>query len=109
MSAIENYQQAVSEIQAAIHEAERMVQIVSSGAALLRNNWKRTMMSNVDGGFPAEIALSSKSFNGREWPTGQQLADVLVRYHNACRNLQNAYRAIPDSQRAVVQEPEEFI
>lgn len=109
MGPIEQYQQAVAEVKAAIGEAERLVRIVSSGAAALRE-WKRMMMSNVQGGFPMEIALSphSPTINGSEWPTGQQLAVALQRYHQAKQTLQNAYSAIPDSQRSVVQAPETF-
>ena len=109
MGAIEQYQQAVAEIKAAIGEAERLVRIVSSGATALRE-WKRMMMANVQDGFPPEIALSPRSptINGSEWPTGQQLADALQRYHQAKQNLRNAYSAIPDGQRSVVQAPETF-
>ena len=105
MAPAEKYQQAVAEIQEAIREAERLVCIVSSGASALRD-WRRMTMSNVEGGFP--LLPHNPGINGSEWPTGQQVAAALQRYHRAKESLHNAYMAIPDGERAIVKTPATF-
>lgn len=109
MNPIEKYQEALNELKASIAHAEELVKAVSTEATILRD-WKHAMMSDVQGGFPPEIALARDrpSISGREWPTAQQLADALQRYHKARSELQNAWNAIPESQRDVVQQPEGY-
>lgn len=109
MDAISQYQQAVTNLKAAKSEAERVARVVSEGASALRE-WRKTMVSNAQGGFPMEIALSrsNPNINASEWPTGQQIADALQKYHQAKQALGNAYSAIPEGQRRVVQAPETF-
>ena len=109
MNPIEKYQQAVNELKASIAHAEQLVKVMSTAATIL-SGWKRAMISDVQGGFPPEIALARDrpSISGREWPTAQQLADALQRYHKARSELQNAWNAIPESQRDVVQRPEAY-
>ena len=109
MDPISQYQQAAATLKATIAEAERVVRVVTGGASALRE-WRKTMVSNSKGGFPMEIGLSphSPSINASEWPTGQQIADALQRYHQAKQALRNAHSAIPEGQRSVVQAPETF-
>lgn len=110
MNPIEKYQQAVNELKASIAHAEQLVKVVSTGATILSSDWKHAMISGVQGGFLPETALARDrpSISGREWPTAQQLADALQRYHKARSELQNAWDAIPGSQRDVVQRPEAY-
>lgn len=83
---------------------ERIVAIVSDAAHKLRN-YTNVLVSNSDAGFPPEVACGGQSINGRDWPSSQQLAEALAAYHSTRHDAQNAWRAIPDSLRKVVQEP----
>ena len=98
MDPITRYQQAVQGLLSAIAGAERLSQMVSNGAPVLRN-WRGGMVSNSQVGFPAELALGpTPSINASEWPTGQQIAEALGRYHKAKSELRMAYDAIPDAR-----------
>jgi hypothetical protein len=68
------------------------------------------MVSNVQTGFPMEIALgrNTPSINAREWPTADAIAESLAGYHRAKSELQRAYDAIPESQRDIVRRPDSF-
>jgi hypothetical protein len=110
-SAIAAYQTAIGQLQAAQKQVEQYVRIIEHAAGLLnRDGWKTAMMSNVQGGFPAEIAFSRREgINGSDWPTAQQLADALVAWHNAKQAVKNAYQAIHASERSVVQPPDKYV
>jgi hypothetical protein len=108
MDAIEKYQAAGIELKNAIASAERLVKIIRDGALVLQD-WKRVMVSNAQVGFPAEVALTrSPSINASDWPTGQQLAEALRRYHNARGDLRRAYDAIPEAQRDAIRGPQSY-
>lgn len=110
MSAISDYQTSLEALKSATAEAERIARIVSSGAASL-SKWREGMVSDVPGGFPAEIALNPRSprIGGREWPTAQMIADSLQRYHSAVADVRTKYAAIPETERGVVTSPQSII
>jgi hypothetical protein len=109
-SSIGTYQQAVNQLKRAQADVERYVTTIQTASRLLGNGkWKTAMMANVSGGFPADIAFSRESINGNDWPTGQQLADVLQAYHATRQALKNAWGAIPPDERAVVHPPETYM
>ena len=107
MSAISDYQAAVAEIKTAFDGAERIKNIIARTSAALAV-WKRAMISDVSGGFPPEVALdpNNPSISGREYPSIEQIAAALQRYHAAKAELQKKYDAIPESERSVVQPPQ---
>jgi hypothetical protein len=108
MDAIEKYQQAVNELKAAVAGAERIVKVVLEGAASLRD-WKHALVANATGAFPPELgAARNAPLNANEWPSGQQLADSLIRYHDARSELRKAYEAVEDTHRGVVKPPESY-
>jgi hypothetical protein len=105
-TAIELYKQATDEVMDAMRNAERVAGIVRHGADVL-GQWKRAIVANCQGAFPPEIGMNpnAPTINASEWPSGQQIADALGRFHDARIRLKNAYQAIPDSERSVVQPP----
>jgi len=105
-SEIEAYQNAVTKYKAVVAKCEAIANTVHQASNALRN-WRKTMMSNVGGGWPMEIALNrnSPSINGSEWVTAHQLATALQDYHAARSAMDNAYSAIPATQRDVVVPP----
>jgi hypothetical protein len=109
MDPIQAYQQAARELKTATAQAERLAKVVTQGASALRI-WKTAMVSDVQVGFPAEIALNPRTLaiNPADWPTAQAIAESLGGFHRAKFALQAAYNAIPGSQKDIVQPPHSF-
>jgi hypothetical protein len=108
LDAIEKYQQAVNELKTAVSGVERIVKIVLEGASSLRD-WKHALVANANGGFPPELGSSRNApLNATEWPTGQQIADSLIRYHDARFELRKAYEAVQDTHRGVLKPPDSY-
>lgn len=105
-SEIETYQSAVAKYKAAVAKCEAIAKTVHAASDAL-HNWRNTMMSNVGGGWPMEVALNRRnpSIDGNQWVTAQQLATALLDYHAARSAMDNAYSAIPATQRDVVVPP----
>jgi hypothetical protein len=53
-------------------------------------------------------AARNAPLNATEWTSGQQLADSLIRYHDARSELRKAYEAVQDTHRGVVKPPQRF-
>lgn len=103
---IEAYQVAFRAYKATEQQADRMAShVVEAGRAL--QNWRTVMFANLNVGFPAEIALSSRSpsIDGKNWPNVQTLAETIARYHQEKHELDNAWRRIPESDRIGLQAP----
>jgi len=105
-SEIEQYQAAKSGFEAATKRCIEIAGIVNRAAVALRD-WKKTMISNVSAGFPAEVALNrfAPSIDANEWVSAQDLAMALSDYHKAKTAMHNAYNAIPAGQRDVIVPP----
>ena len=102
---ISNYQQALQSFEAAQRRVQSLVQIIDQAALHLRN-WQRVIVSNSRHSFPTGIGTTSNaSINAQTWPTGDQIGEALSQYHSLLHEAGNAYRQIPESQKAVVQPP----
>jgi hypothetical protein len=64
--------------------------------------------SNCAGGFPPEVAFNraAPTFDAQQWPTAQQIQNVLVRWHSAREGVLNAWRALSQSEQKAMQPPE---
>ncbi len=100
---ISEYQHALQEFEQSKARAERLVNTISDAADKLRR-WTGVNVSNTSAGFPIDI-INGSSINGKEWPSGEELAQALSRYHSTFHEAGNAYRRIPANQRQVVQPP----
>ena len=103
--ALTKYREARKELDASQHTVERFAAEINEGARLLKD-WRRTMVSNCTAGFPAEVALvPGSSIDASRWPSGEALGTALSSYHQARHAARNAYNAIPDDLRSVVEAP----
>jgi len=100
---ITEYQTATENFERARNKAEQMVRAITDAANTLRN-WQAVTVSNVNISFPAGL-VAARSINAKEWPTAEQLAQVLSSYHSTLHEAGNAYRRVPENQRKVVQPP----
>lgn len=106
--ALEGYSRAVRAFAESIHQARRIAEIVNRGATALRN-WEQVQVTDVTGEFPGDVRRDRGSENdlvGRDWPGAQQIADVLLEYHRARRELERAFGAIPEDHRHAVRCPD---
>lgn len=102
---IAEYQQSLRDLERARNEAERIVQVITRAASLLEH-WQDVRVSDVNVSFPVGIPQAN-IINGKDWPSAQQLAEALSRYHSTLHEVNNAYRRLPWDQRGVVRPPPE--
>ena len=62
------------------------------------------MISNVKVGLPIEVAMGSAkhSLNADDWPSAQQIAEALANLHEKRKHLENAWHALSESDRKIV-------
>jgi hypothetical protein len=102
VGSVQAYKQALRSMEAATEQVEAFVEEITHAATILRR-WEQVTILNLGIGFPPGAEL--ESINADNWPTSQQLAEALAEWHN-CRNaLNNAWQAIPETQRTGLQPP----
>ena len=102
---ISEYQAKLRELRKATEEVDRMVSIITNAANDL-SRWRDVMVSG-GGGFPPHLVGSSRNINASTWPTGQQIGELLSRWHSVRFGTQQAYGRIPPSEREEIQPPSE--
>lgn len=100
---ISEYQAKLKELRDATQAVERVVKTVINGADNL-GRWREVVVSGA-GGFPGHLMGSSRSINANDWPTGQQIGQLLSRWHSVHFETQQAYQRIPQSEREGIQLP----
>ncbi len=107
-TSLETYSAAVLAYADTVRRARRIADVINRAATALRN-WEQVQVTDTAGEFPEEFRRSSHSENhlkGSEWPGAQQIADALLAYHHARRELEIAYNSIPEDQRHAVKAPD---
>ncbi|MBS0264210.1 MAG: hypothetical protein JSS02_19895 [Planctomycetes bacterium] len=105
---LQQYSNAVLAYTASVHQARRVAEIVNRGATALRN-WEHVQVTGILGEFPEEVRRRHASENdvcGDDWPGAQQIANVLLAYHQAKQALELAFSEIPEALRHAVKNPE---
>ena len=99
---IKAYQDAFQDFDSATKEAEGLVMAITSVANALRD-WKRVTVADGKTGFPPEA--HGYSINPDNWPTIQQIAEVLSGWHRIRHVMNNKWNAIPRDRRVSLQPP----
>ncbi len=99
---IKAYQDALQDFNSATKEAEGLVMAITSVANALRD-WKRVTVADNKTGFPLEA--HGYSINPDNWPTIQQIAEVLSGWHRVRHVMNNKWNAIPHDRRVGLQPP----
>ena len=100
---ISEYQAKLKELHETTQAVEKMVATIVSGANKL-THWRQVVVTD-GGNFPCELMGGSQTINANDWPTGQQIGQLLSQWHSLHSATQQAYEQIPDDQRDVVQPP----
>jgi len=97
---IRKYIDAKRELDSLTEKVEKLQRFVEEVGNSLRNPF-RFMVSDVSVGFPPEIAMSRgiPTLYANEWPTAQQIAELLASLHKAYLDARNAFMRIPEPDR----------
>lgn len=99
---IQAYQEALKQLETSTSQVERYVVEILNGASKLRH-WESVVISNSGIGFPIEA--HGESIDANNWPSAQQLAEVLSEWHKVYHAVNNAWNAIPKDRRVGIQPP----
>ena len=97
---IRKYIDAKRELDSLTEKVKKLQRFIEDVGNALRNPF-RFMVSNVSVGFPPEVAMAGgiPTLNASEWPTAQQIAELLSSLHKAYHNALNAFMGIPEPDR----------
>jgi hypothetical protein len=103
---IEEYQIALRTHEDATRKCDQNAAMIHHASKVL-NNWRTAIVSNIDAGFPMELALSrsTPSIDAAQWPTARQIGIDMAAYHATKSAARQAHSQIPEAQRAVVLPP----
>ena len=73
-------------------------------AALLLTNWQNVRVGNGTATFPADDQLD-RVIDARTWPTADDLAQTLVRWHEAKRETEGAWGRVVQRDREGLRPP----
>jgi len=104
---VRNYLDAKAELDKTKQKVSDITKLIAEvGEALKRDPWS-LMISNVDVGFPPEVAMGeSRSLNANNWPTARQIAELLSAMHKARHGAVNAWASLSGPDRENLTPPE---
>ncbi len=112
-----DYTAAGKKLKEACSEIDRLKEIIGYAAMCFNSYWKVATVSGTNIAFPAELTTKATRdhrgqmllpINASVWPSGMQIAEALLAYHNCKANLDRLYQAIPADERDGVRNPREF-
>jgi len=99
---VRKYIETKAELDSLLEKVERLQKLIDNVSNALRDPF-RFMVSNVNVGFPPEIAMGRvPTLNAQDWPSAQQIAEFLSSLHRVYKNARIAYFAIPERDRCNV-------
>lgn len=101
---VEAYLVALRKRQQAVERMERLVGSVKQVVSRL-GSWKRVIISNVGGGYPALSRTPHESINPDEWPSISDVHNRLTEYHQADFETKAAWSLVPPELRAGLTAP----
>lgn len=97
---IRKYIDAKRELDSITEKIEKLQRFIEEVGNALRNPF-RFIVSDVSVGFPPEVAMvrGIPTLHANEWPTAQQIAELLSSLHRAYHDARNAFMRIPEADR----------
>ena len=102
---LSEYVAKLRELDEATAAVQRTVDLIHATSQDLQQDWRQVSVSNVTGGFFDHVMASGRRINASQWPTGQQIADLLIRWHTLHFAAERAYSEFPEDQRAEIHPP----
>lgn len=107
---IRKYLDAKAELDTALSKVRKLAAIIEPiGSALKRGDPWHVMVSNIDVGFPPEVALVSNmpTLNANEWPSAKQIAEAWAAMHEVQHKVSNLWASVRDKDRKNLSPPEQ--
>jgi hypothetical protein len=88
-------------------DRDAIIEFLVKAVDQLKSHPDRFSFSNTPGSSPGEVILSGSfsSVDGNKWPTAERIQAQLIQWHEAKRQLLDAWRGVPDSERGALQPP----
>lgn len=98
---VRKYLDAKDKLDIALSKVNELKSIVSYVAKALNESPYSFIVSNVDVGFPAEVAMggAALTLNADKWPSAKQIAEALAQVHECHNNAINLYASLSDSDK----------
>ncbi len=100
---IRTYRDALQRFHQATAHVERVVRIVRQGARALED-WQHASVSSMPSDWRTPTR-PDETIDALQWPTAQQIADVLMIWHAARHEARTAWQKVPPADRAGLPEP----
>src|SRR5437773_10374175 len=104
---MEEYAQKKAAFDQVNRERQGIINTLEGLAGALRENPDGFHFSNIEGGFPAEVIFgrNSPSFDGRRWPSAQNIQNALVQWHQARQEMHGSWDRLTPEQKGAMQPP----
>jgi len=91
----------------ALSNVQDLTSIVKGVANALNDPWS-LMVSNVDIGFPAEVAMGGAKFtlNADKWPSAKEIAEKLASLHRARHQATSLWMSLSETDRKNLAPPQ---
>lgn len=108
--AVQTYVDTARELKAAIEELRRLSRPVAACQQGLMQ-WTSTVMTGTDVRYPGVMLPGGMGMQleAATWPSAEQLAQALLRGHDAVRAAQTAWQALRDEDHDVLLSPEALL
>ncbi len=103
---IRKYLDAKNELDKALSTVEGLKSIIGEVAKALNKPYS-FMVSNVNVGFPAEVAMAGgiPTLNADEWPSAKQIAETLAALHKEHHQVRNLWFSLSETDRKNLAPP----
>jgi len=104
---IRKYSDAIGELNKATAQVLAIASIIRDVAHAINTNPYQLMVSNVDIGFPPEVAMARgiPSLNADNWPSAKQIAEALSNLHQKRHEVDNLWHSLSDADKNIVSPP----
>jgi len=104
---VRKYLDAKAQLDAAFSKVRDLISTIAPVATALNNPYF-FMVSNVDVGFPPEVAMGGAKFtlNANDWPSAKQIAEKLASLHQARKHAISCWMSLSDPDKKNLTPPE---
>ncbi len=104
---IRKYSDALSELSKAELKVQSIASIIRVTAKAMNTNPYQMTVSNVDVGFPPEVAVARgiPHLNADNWPSAKQIAEALSSLHQKRHGVDNLWHSLSDEDKEIVSPP----
>ena len=105
---IRQYSEATESFNKAFSRVRGLGEIIADVGRYLNNYPYEITVANVVGGAPMRALASERLYtlNADNWPKAEQIAEVIVNLHSACRNVKSVWASLSQADKGLVNPPD---